>query len=128
MTQENCVHTEHCCLKHGCKYREEDCPVALGLKKQSFLCEDCIYDQHELDEKSSSIFFMEKDISTVNNIHKIYFINNKKDEYLQVIVNKNYKYKQFYIKGDFHKLKLCNSDLDREHWFELEVNKFMEAQ
>lgn len=35
MNQETCVHTEHCCLKHGCKYRDENCPVALGLKKQA---------------------------------------------------------------------------------------------
>lgn len=35
------VHTEHCCARHGCKYGDEDCPVELGLKKQSYLCEWC---------------------------------------------------------------------------------------
>lgn len=35
------VHTEHCCIKHGCKYRDEDCPVANGQKPASFDCEDC---------------------------------------------------------------------------------------
>jgi len=35
------VHTEHCCSVHGCKYGEKDCPVALGLQKQSYPCEFC---------------------------------------------------------------------------------------
>lgn len=35
------VHTEHCCSRHGCKYRDENCPVELGIQKQSFDCEDC---------------------------------------------------------------------------------------
>jgi hypothetical protein len=35
------VHTEHCCVIHGCKYGEEDCPVATGKQKQSYLCENC---------------------------------------------------------------------------------------
>lgn len=31
-----CVHTEHCCAEEGCKYGEDDCPVWLGYKKQSY--------------------------------------------------------------------------------------------
>lgn len=38
---EKCVHTEHCCKKHGCKYSDENCPVANGIKPQSFPCEIC---------------------------------------------------------------------------------------
>lgn len=41
MNDQKCVHTEHCCFEHGCKYGRPDCPVVLGVKKQSFLCEDC---------------------------------------------------------------------------------------
>jgi len=37
------VHTEHCCVDHGCKYCDDNCPVELGLKKQSYPCEDCDY-------------------------------------------------------------------------------------
>ena len=40
MSEKN-VHTEHCCVQHGCKYGDEDCPVANGRQKQSFSCEDC---------------------------------------------------------------------------------------
>jgi len=38
---DKCVHTEHCCVIHGCKYGQDDCPVINDIKIQSFPCEDC---------------------------------------------------------------------------------------
>ena len=35
------VHTEHCCLEHGCKYGDDDCSVTNYHQKQSFPCEMC---------------------------------------------------------------------------------------
>ena len=35
------VHTEHCCVIHGCKYGDKDCSVEFGFKPQSYLCESC---------------------------------------------------------------------------------------
>lgn len=35
------VHVAHCCILHGCKYGDDDCPVALGKMKQEFPCESC---------------------------------------------------------------------------------------
>lgn len=35
------VHTEHCCVYHGCKYGDEDCTVVTKLAPQSYPCEDC---------------------------------------------------------------------------------------
>jgi hypothetical protein len=35
------VHTEHCCLEHGCKYGDEDCSVTNYSQKQSFPCPEC---------------------------------------------------------------------------------------
>jgi hypothetical protein len=35
------VHTEHCCIEHGCKYGDEGCPVENLQKIQSFPCESC---------------------------------------------------------------------------------------
>ena len=35
------VHETHCCLEHGCKYGDKDCPVALDLIKQRYFCESC---------------------------------------------------------------------------------------
>lgn len=37
-----CVHTEHCCIIHGCKYGDWDtCPVVIQKATQSHRCEDC---------------------------------------------------------------------------------------
>ena len=39
------VHTEHCCILHGCKYNEDfNCPVVHARKPQSFICESCAHD------------------------------------------------------------------------------------
>ena len=35
------VHETHCCVDHGCKYGDEDCPVASGQLKQLYPCEEC---------------------------------------------------------------------------------------
>lgn len=35
------VHTSHCCEDHGCKYMDEDCPVATGVMLQQYPCELC---------------------------------------------------------------------------------------
>jgi hypothetical protein len=37
------VHTEHCCVRHSCKYGEDDfyCTVRTKKKRQSFVCESC---------------------------------------------------------------------------------------
>ena len=46
-TRHTDVHTEHCCVLHGCKYGDENCTVANGEKGQTFLCESCEMDQRE---------------------------------------------------------------------------------
>jgi hypothetical protein len=39
------VHTEHCCVRHGCKYSQDFfCTVVKGEKPQSFICESCAHD------------------------------------------------------------------------------------
>lgn len=46
------VHTEHCCLTHGCKYgKDEECTVMLGRQPQSFPCEECETDKHDPDKQ-----------------------------------------------------------------------------
>lgn len=35
------VHASHCCKWHGCKYGDDDCPVASGEIEQLYLCEYC---------------------------------------------------------------------------------------
>lgn len=46
-----CVHTEHCCKRHGCKYGDSDCPVENGLKVQSGYCERCSWEIPEEIQK-----------------------------------------------------------------------------
>lgn len=49
------VHSRHCCIEHGCKYGEEDCPVWLGYEKQTSQCESCAWTQNELKYKQPMI-------------------------------------------------------------------------
>lgn len=35
------VHETHCCVLHGCKYGDEDCPVITKEVQQQYLCESC---------------------------------------------------------------------------------------
>jgi hypothetical protein len=35
------VHTEHCCVRHGCRYGDENCSIVRKQKKQSYDCEIC---------------------------------------------------------------------------------------
>ena len=32
------VHETHCCVLHGCKYGDDDCPVVNKLTKQKYIC------------------------------------------------------------------------------------------
>jgi hypothetical protein len=45
---ETDVHTEHCCVHHGCKYGKS-CKVEEGKQRQSFPCELC--DEQERDDQ-----------------------------------------------------------------------------
>lgn len=35
------VHKSHCCVLHGCKYREDNCPVEYKEVTQDYLCDEC---------------------------------------------------------------------------------------
>ena len=41
MSRSEGVHRTHCCRIHGCKYGDEDCPVATGKILQAYACEEC---------------------------------------------------------------------------------------
>ena len=42
---EKDVHTRHCCVDHGCKYGDDDCPVETGVKPQEHPCEVCQFEE-----------------------------------------------------------------------------------
>ena len=44
------VHVTHCCVVHGCKYSNANCPVEQGDEVQEHPCEFC-YDNHVNDPK-----------------------------------------------------------------------------
>lgn len=44
------VHETHCCIEHGCKYGDKDCPVEMGLIQQRYICESCDFDNLTLPE------------------------------------------------------------------------------
>lgn len=44
MTDDTDVHTEHCCLRHGCKYNDPECTVTTKKGRQSYLCETCDFE------------------------------------------------------------------------------------
>lgn len=46
------VHVTHCCVYHGCKYGDADCPVELRLAKQENTCEYCEDDDIETVEQA----------------------------------------------------------------------------
>ena len=49
LEEDRDVHTEHCCVMHGCKYGNRDCPVERRVKHQSYDCEDCGWDRGDLN-------------------------------------------------------------------------------
>ncbi len=47
MSEKHPCCQSHCCLRHGCKYSHDDCPVVLGEEIQEFPCEECEVDEME---------------------------------------------------------------------------------
>jgi hypothetical protein len=45
------VHVGHCCLEHGCKYGDKNCPVANGRLAAEFPCEQCDEDKEWIESK-----------------------------------------------------------------------------
>ena len=48
------VHTSHCCVIHGCKYGDKDCPVVNKKILQKYPCQEC--DKPSLDDNWRLIF------------------------------------------------------------------------
>jgi hypothetical protein len=57
------VHKTHCCVKHGCKYGDKDCPIVNGEIKQDYICESCGYD----GIKSVDELFIDINIQQITN-------------------------------------------------------------
>jgi len=63
---EGDVHTEHCCIEHGCKYGDDDaCTVASERKPQSFSCVELDCDAVEDDEDNEYYESDEDDLDSI---------------------------------------------------------------
>lgn len=62
------VHEEHCCILHGCKYGDPDCPVVNRQTKQHYLCEACDDDGINTVEEAT----LKADGFTMLNLNKMY--------------------------------------------------------
>jgi len=60
------VHDTHCCVHHGCKYGDDDCPVEHGIS-EGIRCESC-YDMHN---ENLELIARIKTLQIYNNIHTI---------------------------------------------------------
>lgn len=41
MSNQYGAHPSHCCVHHGCKYGDKECPVYDGTVVQEYACQDC---------------------------------------------------------------------------------------
>lgn len=73
------VHKTHCCVKHGCKYGNPNCPVVLGKIIQDYPCEDCDYENFD---------------NTVFDLSGVQRKNN------QVIIISNHDTKEYFVSSD----------------------------
>ncbi len=48
------THAAHCCVIHGCKYGDDDCPVVNKKILQKYLCEEC--DESDMWDKIRKVF------------------------------------------------------------------------
>ena len=69
------VHRTHCCIFHGCKYGDKNCPVVLAEVKQEYLCEWCSDDRIQ-DQKTESQVWAE--------INRTFITENRKLKIKQI--------------------------------------------
>lgn len=81
--EEKCVHTEHCCIIHGCKYGDEDCPVVSGEKSQSYLCESCSEEGNQYSWAKIHKQQVFKDLERINTVENLKKENARLSEELE---------------------------------------------
>lgn len=53
--KKNYACQSHCCVIHGCKYNDKDCPVVSETVMQDHICEWCSHILEDADEVIDSI-------------------------------------------------------------------------
>lgn len=70
------VHKSHCCVRHGCKYGDEDCPVVCGKIKQLYGCESCDIQEEENSELEELRLYKSEHERLKGELNKILHPNN----------------------------------------------------
>lgn len=68
------VHETHCCVFHGCKYGDDDCPVVTRKASQVYDCEDCRYPfpkQFQVFKTPKTIFHLIWEGSRVHDVRYV---------------------------------------------------------
>lgn len=65
------VHQTHCCVLHGCKYCDDDCPVVNRTIKQAYPCEDCHGFMPDPDHPDYAILSVYDSVELMNEILKL---------------------------------------------------------
>lgn len=86
------VHITHCCLEHGCKYGDDECPVELGLVKQQYSCEMCKEDKLENDNTKLNTSYADYSLTYCRGLVINGYLNKKEDYDIFVIEKLNKKY------------------------------------
>lgn len=72
------MHEGHCCVLHGCKYGDEDCPVISGETQQRCQCESCDYDGiKSLDELKEKVRHIESGCDCCEGDEALYWKDNE---------------------------------------------------
>lgn len=105
------VHESHCCVIHGCKYGDKDCPVVKGKTKQDYICEECddegiksveevivksdgfnIINPNKMYAKIDGKLFCINGYKFSGDMITLYFLNDKEETYnisIVILLNKN---------------------------------------
>lgn len=72
------THQTHCCVIHGCKYGDKECPVVSKEIMQEYLCEDCnadyadiIYTKADIEEVFHAPLEVRKPLTVLEKLHVI---------------------------------------------------------
>lgn len=79
------VHKGHCCVLHGCKYGNEDCPVTMGLVEQRYPCEDCSWTETAMKD-IQLVNKIQREIMNTDDNHQVTLDRNDVDALLKMIL------------------------------------------
>ncbi|PLS19419.1 hypothetical protein CVD28_03110 [Bacillus sp. M6-12] len=56
------VHAHHCCIIHGCKYGNDDCPVTNKEVQQVYTCEYCSEEGFKTVQEIKEYILLKEDV------------------------------------------------------------------